>query len=51
MFDAWLQQRTPAARWGQLKGLRGVEVFLPSSASDFINGQTLYVDGAMTAVL
>lgn len=51
MFDPWLQQRMPAARWRQLKDLRGMGVFLPSSASDFINGQTLYVDGAMTAVL
>ncbi len=50
-FDAWLRQRTPAARWGRLEDLHGVAVFLASSASDFVNGQTLYVDGGMTAVV
>lgn len=51
VFDAWLRQRTPAARWGRLEDLHGVAVFLASSASDFVNGQTLYVDGGMTAVV
>ncbi len=51
VFDAWLRQRTPAARWGRLADLHGVAVFLASSASDFVNGQTLYVDGGMTAVV
>lgn len=50
-FDTWLRQRTPAARWGRLEDLHGVAVFLASSASDFVNGQTLYVDGGMTAVV
>jgi gluconate 5-dehydrogenase len=51
VFDTWLRQRTPAARWGRLEDLHGVAVFLASSASDFVNGQTLYVDGGMTAVV
>ena len=50
-FDAWLCKRTPAGRWGQLPDLHGVAVFLASSASDFVNGQTLYVDGGITAVI
>lgn len=50
-FDAWLCKRTPVGRWGQLEDLHGVAVFLASSASDFVNGQTLYVDGGITAVV
>ena len=50
-FDAWLCKRTPAGRWGQLADLHGVAVFLASSASHFVNGQTLYVDGGITAVI
>jgi gluconate 5-dehydrogenase len=50
-FDAWLRKRTPAGRWGQLEDLHGMAVFLASSASDFVNGQTLYVDGGVTAVI
>jgi gluconate 5-dehydrogenase len=51
VFDAWLCQRTPAGRWGKVEELHGAAVFLASSASDFINGQTLYVDGGMLAVV
>ena len=50
-FDAWVQQRTPAGRWGRLEDLHGAAVFLASAASDFVNGQTLYVDGGMLAVI
>lgn len=50
-FDGWLRGRTPAGRWGRMEDLHGAAVFLASSASDFINGQTLYVDGGMTAVV
>jgi gluconate 5-dehydrogenase len=50
-FDAWLCKRTPAGRWGRVEDLHGVAVFLASSASDFMNGQTLYVDGGITAVI
>ncbi|MCC7463394.1 MAG: SDR family oxidoreductase [Gammaproteobacteria bacterium] len=51
VFDEWLRQRTPAGRWGQLEDLHGVAVFLASAASDFINGQTIYVDGGIVSVL
>lgn len=50
-FDAWLCQRTPAGRWGRVDELQGAAVFLSSDASDFVNGQTLYVDGGVTAVI
>ncbi len=51
VFDDWLRKRTPAGRWGALQDLHGVAVFLASGASDFVNGQTIYVDGGITAVI
>jgi len=50
-FSAWVRGRTPAGRWGLTRDLVGAAVFLSSSASDFVNGQTLFVDGGMTAVV
>lgn len=50
-FTAWLCQRTPAGRWGRVEELGGAMVFLASAASDFINGQVLYVDGGLTSVV
>lgn len=50
-FDAWLRKRTPAGRWGNLEDLHGAAVFLCSGASDFVNGQTLYVDGGILSVI
>jgi gluconate 5-dehydrogenase len=50
-FDAWVKRRTPAKRWGVPAELAGAAVFLSSDASAFVNGQILYVDGGMTAVL
>lgn len=50
-FDAWLKGRTPAGRWGRLEDLHGIAVLLASSASNFICGQTIYVDGGVTAVI
>ncbi|MBW8734000.1 MAG: SDR family oxidoreductase, partial [Asticcacaulis sp.] len=50
-FDAWLKKRTPAGRWGRLEDLHGIAVFLASDASDFINGQTIHVDGGLLSVL
>ena len=37
--------RTPAARWGRADEFAGPAVFLASSASDFITGASLRVDG------
>lgn len=50
-FTAWLSARTPAGRWGRTDELVGALLFLASHASDFVNGQILYVDGGMTAVV
>ena len=50
-FDAWVRRRTPAARWGRPDDLVGALLFLASPASDFVNGQTLFVDGGMSAVV
>jgi gluconate 5-dehydrogenase len=43
--------RTPAGRWGNVEDLVGGLVYLASPASNFVNGQVLYVDGGMTAVV
>jgi len=50
-FSAWVRTRTPAGRWGNTDDLVGTLVFLASGASDFVNGQIIYVDGGMTAVV
>ena len=50
-FTQWVTTRTPAGRWGEVEDLIGGLVFLASPASDFVNGQVLYVDGGMTAVV
>ena len=51
VFDDWLCRRTPAGRWGNLEDLHGIALFLASRASDFVNGQTIYVDGGITSVI
>jgi gluconate 5-dehydrogenase len=50
-FTAWVEKRVPTGRWGRVEELGGAAVFLASSASDFVNGHTLYVDGGITATL
>ncbi len=50
-FTAWLEKRTPAGRWGEVRELVGACVFLASDASSFVNGHTLFVDGGITASL
>lgn len=50
-FSAWLEKRTPAARWGSVDELVGAAVFLSGKASSFVNGHTLYVDGGITTSL
>jgi 2-deoxy-D-gluconate 3-dehydrogenase len=38
-------ERIPAGRWGEPEDVAGAAVFLSSSASDYINGHILVVDG------
>lgn len=51
VFDEWLCKRTPAGRWGTVADLHGIAVFLASPAADFVNGQTIFVDGGITSVI
>ena len=50
-FDQFIIAKTPAARWGDAADLGGPAVFLASSASDFVNGHILYVDGRILAYI
>ena len=50
-FSAWLINRTPSRRWGEMEELGGAAVYLASDASRFVNGHILYVDGGVTATL
>lgn len=38
-------ERIPAGRWGEPEDMAGAAVFLASSASDYVNGHVLLVDG------
>ena len=50
-FNDFIINRTPAGRWGNPEDLIGTAVFLASSASDFVNGQVIYVDGGILATI
>ncbi len=50
-FSAWLINRTPSRRWGDVEDLAPAAVFLASEAGRFVNGHILYVDGGVTATL
>lgn len=50
-FDAFLRARTPAGRWGTTEDLIGPAIFLASEASDYVNGQILYVDGGLLSYI
>ena len=44
-----IDDRIPAGRWGRPEDLVGAAVFLASSASDYVNGHLLVVDGGWMA--
>lgn len=50
-FDSFICSKTPAGRWGRADDLVGPVIFLASEASNFVNGQILYVDGGFLAYL
>lgn len=50
-FNDFIINRTPAARWGDPEDLTGTAIFLSSAASDFVNGQIIYVDGGILATI
>lgn len=45
----WMLDRTPAKRPGLPEDLVGVAIMMASRASDFMTGQTVFVDGGFTA--
>ena len=45
----FINERTPMGRWGYLNELEGIVIFLAAPASDFITGQTIYIDGGWTS--
>ena len=50
-MNEFIIQRTPAGKWGDPDDLAGAAVFLSSKASDFVNGQIIYVDGGILATI
>ncbi|MFA5659250.1 MAG: SDR family oxidoreductase, partial [Oscillospiraceae bacterium] len=43
--NAGITARIPARRWGTPEDMKGIAVFLASSASDYISGAVIPVDG------
>tara|TARA_R110002050_G_scaffold79136_1_gene169022 strand:+ start:8409 stop:9203 length:795 start_codon:yes stop_codon:yes gene_type:complete len=50
-FNDFIVGRTPAGKWGDPDDLQGAAIFLSSKASDFVNGQIVYVDGGILATI
>lgn len=50
-FDAWVKSSNPAGRWGKPEELVGTAIYLASEASNYVNGQVIYVDGGWLSVL
>ncbi|MGE0718736.1 MAG: SDR family NAD(P)-dependent oxidoreductase [Alphaproteobacteria bacterium] len=47
-FDAMINGRTPARRWGRVEDLSGTTILLASDAGSYLTGQTIIVDGGLT---
>ena len=50
-FNEFIVTSTPAGVWGDPDQLQGSAIFLSSEASNFVNGQVLYVDGGILATI
>ena len=50
-FNDFIVGRTPAGKWGNPDDLQGAAIFLSSKASNFVNGQIIYVDGGILATI
>ncbi|RYH12304.1 SDR family oxidoreductase [Tropicimonas sp. IMCC6043] len=50
-FNDWVCKRTPSGRWGLPEEMAGTAIYLASDASNYVNGQLIYVDGGMISVL
>jgi len=50
-FNDFIVSRTPAGKWGDPDELAGAAIFLSSEASNFVNGQIIYVDGGILATI
>lgn len=50
-MNEFILQRTPAGKWGDPDDLQGATIFLASSASNFVTGQIVYVDGGILATI
>lgn len=50
-FNDFIVGRTPAGKWGDPDDLQGAAIFLSSQASNFVNGQIVYVDGGILATI
>ncbi|MDO3386683.1 gluconate 5-dehydrogenase [Gilvimarinus sp. SDUM040013] len=50
-MNDFIVNRTPAGKWGDPDDLQGAAIFLSSSASNFVTGQIVYVDGGILATI
>lgn len=48
-MNSWAMEHTPLKRLGEVEDMVGAVVFLASDASAFITGQTIYIDGGLSA--
>ena len=48
-MESWAMSRTPLRRFGEVQDMVGSVVFLASDASNFVTGQTIYIDGGLSA--